>query len=316
MPRPTPSKRTPPAPRSNATEDIDPRWLLKAGGFTVLLALFCGYLTLCWLFYQGQWQLVLHPARTAASQLPVVGAELIHFAPDESATPQLTAWSIPAAPPSSLQPARYSHATILLLPSGDGSLADDTTLLATLHDLGLNIFALDYRGYGQSAAIHPNQRNMTQDTESAYRYLTVSLHLKTTQIIPYGIGVGASLAAQLAAAHPEIPAIILESPRTDLLDTARHDARSSLLPTSLLFNQDFPLATPLSTSRTPKLLLSTGEKPTAFKTAADPKITVEFSPTASQPESGAARTESIRRFLDQYLPATQPTQLLLTPTQK
>jgi hypothetical protein len=314
MPRPTPppSKRT----RSNATEDIDPRWLLKAGGLTVLLALFCGYLTLCWLFYQGQWQLVLHPARTAASQPPVAGSELIHFAPDESATPQLTAWSIPAAPPSSSQSARYSHATILLLPSGDGSLADDTALLATLHDLGISIFALDYRGYGQSAATHPSQRNMTEDTESAYRYLTGSLHLKTTQIIPYGIGVGASLATQLAATHPEIPAIILEAPHADLLETARHDARSSLLPTSLLFNQDFPLAAPLSTLRTPKLLLSSGEKPTAFKTAADPKITVEFNPTASQPESGAARTESIGRFLDQYLPATQPTPLLLTPTQK
>ncbi len=316
MPRPTPSKRTPPASRSNATEDIDPRWLLKAAGLTVLLALFCGYLTLCWLFYQGQWQLVLHPTRITASQPPVAGSELIHFAPDESATPQLTAWSIPAAPSGSLQPARYSQATILLLPSGDGSLADDTALLATLHDLGLNIFALDYRGYGQSAATHPSQRNMTEDTESAYRYLTVSLHLKTTQIIPYGIGVGASLAAQLAAAHPEIPAIILESPHADLLDTIRHDSRSSLLPTRLLFNEDFPLAVPLSTLRTPKLLLSVREKSPAFKTAADPKITVEFDPTAPQPKSGAARAESIGRFLDQYLPATQPTPLLLTPTQK
>ena len=312
MPRPTPSpsKRTSPS-RSNATEDVDPRWRLKAGALTLFAALFCGYLTLCWLFYQGQWQLVLHPTRTTASQPPVAGSEFIHFAPDESATPQLTGWSIPAAPN-----ARYAQATILLLPSGDGSLADDTALLATLHDLGINIFAIDYRGYGQSSPAHPNQRNMTEDTESAYHYLTVSLHLKTTQIIPYGIGVGASLAAQLAAEHPEIPAIILESPHADLLDTVRHDSRSNLLPTRLLFNQDFPLATPLSTLRTPKLLFSSGEKSPAFKTAADPKITVEFNPSAPQPESGAAHTESIGRFLDQYLPATQPTPLLLTPTQK
>jgi uncharacterized protein len=312
MPRPTPSpsKRTPPS-RSNATEDVDPRWLIKAAGLTILLALFCGYLTLCWLFYQGQWQLVLHPTRTAASQPPVVGAELIHFAPDQSATPQLTGWSIPA-PPN----ARYAQTTILLLPSGDGSLADDTDLLATLHNLGINIFAIDYRGYGQSAGTHPSQRNMTEDTQSAYQYLTVSLHLKTTQIIPYGIGVGASLAAQLAAAHPEIPAIILESPHADLLETVRHDPRTNLLLAGLLFNQDFPLAAPLSTLRTPKLLLSAGEKSPAFKTAADPKITVEFNPAAPQPESGTARTESIERFLAQYLPATQPTPLLLTPTTK
>ncbi len=312
MPRPTPSpsKRTPPS-RSNATADVDPRWLLKAAGLSILAALFCGYLTLCWLFYQGQWQLVLHPTRTTASQPPVANSELIHFAPDESATPQLTGWSIPAAPGS-----RYAQTTILLLPSGDGSLADDTALLTTLHNLGLNIFAFDYRGYGQSAATHPNQHNMTEDTQSAYHYLTTSLHLKTTQIIPYGIGVGASLATQLAADHPEIPAIILESPHADLLETVRHDSRSNLLPTRLLFNQDFPLANPLSTLRTPKLLLSSSEKSPAFKTASDPKITVEFNPQAPQPQAQEALTESIRRFLDQYLPATRPTPLLLAPTSK
>jgi uncharacterized protein len=309
MPRPTPrpSKRT----RPNATEDIDPRWLIKAGGICVLVALLCGYLTLCWLFSQGQWQLVLHPTRTATSQPPVPGSELIHFAPDETATPQLAGWSIPAAPN-----ARYAHTTILFLPAGDGSLADNTSLLATLHDLGLNIFAIDYRGYGQSAATHPSQLNMTEDTESAYRYLTVSLHLKTTQIVPYGIGVGTSLAVQLAAAHPEIPAIILESPHADLLETVRHDSRSNLLPVGLLFHEDFPLATPLSTIHTPKLLLSSDEKSPAFKTAADPKITVEFNPASPQPKAQAARTESITRFLDQYLPATQPTPLLLTPNPK
>jgi pimeloyl-ACP methyl ester carboxylesterase len=309
MPRPTPrpNKRT----RPNATEDIDPRWLIKAGGITVLVALLCGYLTLCWLFSQGQWQLVLHPTRTATSQPPIAGSELIHFAPDETATPQLTGWSIPATPGT-----RYTQTTILFLPSGDGSLADNTHLLATLHDLGLNIFAIDYRGYGQSAATHPSQQRMTEDTESAYRYLTVSLHLKTTQIVPYGIGVGASLAAQLAATHTEIPAIILESPHADLLDTIRHDPRSNLLPTSLLFHEDFPLANPLSTLHTPKLLLSSGQESPAFKTAADPKITVDLNPASPQPKAQAARTESITRFLDQYLSAAQPTPLLLTPTQK
>ncbi len=315
MPRSTPpsARRPPHTSRPKATEDIDPRWLIKAAGITILVALLCGYLTLCFLFYQGQWQLVLHPVTSRSSQPPVANAsaELIHFAPDESASPQLTGWSIPAAPA-----ARYAQTTILLLRSGDGSLADDAPLLSTLHDLGLNVFAFDYRGYGQSAPTHPIQQRMAEDTASSYRYLTVSLHLKPTQIIPYGIGVGASLATELAAAHPEIPALILESPHTDMLDAIRHDARSNLLPTGLLFRQDFPLATSLTTLRTPKLLLSHTEKPAAFKTAADPKITVELNPAAPLSQTQSALTESISRFIDQYLPTTQPTPLLLTPTQK
>ena len=111
MPRPTPSpsKRTPPAERrkaasANPNADVDPRWLLQAGAICVLIAIVCGYLTLCLLFYQGQWQLVLHPKRDNAttSQLPVAdaAAELIHFGPDDSAVPQLVGWWIPATPGS------------------------------------------------------------------------------------------------------------------------------------------------------------------------------------------------------------------------
>jgi uncharacterized protein len=293
MPRPTPkpSKRRPaPAP---PTEDVKPLWLVKALIITVLIALLCGYLTLCVLFYQGQWQLVLHPTHAAPTS-PLPG-ETIHFGPDETAIPQLTGLWIPAYPGS-----RYAAITILYLRDGDGSLADSAANLATLHTLGANIFAFDYRGYGQSAATHPTQQNMLQDTATAWQYLITSRSIPVRQIIPYGIGTGASLATQLAATHSEVPAIILDSPRTDLLDIARKDPRSSLVPVRLLFHDRFPLAEPLSTLHTPKLLLSTdaaGQKiPLAFRTAANPKITAEFT-APSDPHY----LQTISRFLDQYL---------------
>ena len=100
---------------------------------------------------------------------PASPTELIRFAPDESATPQLTGWWIPSDPGG-----RYSCATILFLADGDGSLARLHPHLASLHNLGVNIFAFDYRGYGQSAPIRPSQQSMTQDTESAWQYLTTS----------------------------------------------------------------------------------------------------------------------------------------------
>jgi pimeloyl-ACP methyl ester carboxylesterase len=308
MPRtnPKPSKRPPQPP--STPETVDPIWLVKAIAATVLVAIICGYLALCLLFYQGQWQLVLHPARTATAPVSIDGVpyQLIHFGPDDSAIPQLTGWWIPAAPT-----ARYSHITLLFLPQGDGSLVASIPLLSTLHSLGLNIFAFDYRGYGQSAETHPNQQKMTHDADDAWQYLTSSRAISADQIVPYGIGVGASLAAHLAATHPTIPALILDSPHTDLLDVVRHDPRSGLIPLNLLFHENFALAESLKTLRTPKLLLSNSKSPDksskAYSTASNPKSTVAFS-SPTQP----LFSESIAKFLDQYLPSSTP-QLVPSP---
>jgi uncharacterized protein len=310
MPRPTPksSKRTPP---TNAQpEVVSPLWLLKAIAATIIAALVCGYLTLCLLFYQGQWQLVLHPTRTSTPPASIAGIpyELIHFGPDESATPQLTGWWIPSSPD-----AHYAHTTILFLPGADGSLADSVPTLASLHNLGLNVFAFDYRGYGQSAATRPSQQNMSHDADSAWQYLTNSRALPARQIIPYGTGVGASLATQLAANHPTIPALILDAPHADLLEAAQRDPRARLLPVRLLFHEHFPLAAPLSTLKTPKLLLSRSAPPDqSFRTAADPKLTVEL-PSPSDSLYNQSLTRFLDQYVAQYLPPTPAQQLVPSP---
>jgi len=286
LPKPTSRKHQP------LTSDVvDPVWLMKALAATLLAALVCGYLTVCFLFYQGQWQLTLHPVRTASSPSSIGGApyQLVHFGPDESAVPQLTGWWIPAS-----SGGRYTNKTVLFLSGSEGSLSDATPTLVTLHNLGINIFAFDYRGYGQSAAIHPSQINMLRDTESAWTYLTVSRAIPAQQIIPYGSDIGASLAVSLASTHHQVPAVILDSPRGDLLDVAAKDPRSRLIPVRLLFLEDFPLAKPLRTLKIPKLLLSrTPSAHQAFQTAADPKLIVELASP-----SDAAYSQTVTRFLD------------------
>ena len=295
MSRPTPKLNKRNAPQPTPPEVVSPAWLVKALALTVVAALFCGYLTLCWLFYQGQWQLVLHPTRTSASPSSIAGIpyELIRFGPDDSATPQLVGWWIPSDPGS-----RYAHIPILFLADGNGSVADSIPTLASLHNVGINVFAFDYRGYGQSAATRPNQQSMTHDADSAWQYLTTSRAIPAKQIIPYGSGVGTSLATALAAAQIAIPAIILDTPRADLLDVARRDPRATIIPVRLLFHERFPLARALTTLHTPKLLLSRSTSlDQTFLTAADPRMTVELtSPSA------VLYNQSLTRFLDQYLP--------------
>ena len=297
------ARSKPKSPQHNSgTENVRVSWLLKALGVVMSIALLCSYFSLCLLYYQGQWQMVLHPTR-AASQ-PLQSTNLIRFGPGESAQPQLTGEWLPAPPGS-----RYRSLTILFLAAGDGSVADSAPMLEALQALGLNVFAFDYRGYGRSAAIHPSQQRMTEDVEAAWLYLTTTRSVPARQIIPYGIGVGASLAAHLAAEHNEIPALILDAPHADLLEQARRDSRSSLLPTSLLFHERFPLTALLASLRTPKLLLIDGHasQPEAFSTAADPKITVIL-----PSHTGPLFDEAIARFLDQYLPES-PRPLLPSP---
>lgn len=282
------------APQSTPPEVVSPAWLVKAIAFTIVAALFCGYLTLCWLFYQGQWQFVLHPTRTSTNPPSIAGIpyEFIRFGPDESATPQLTGWWIPSDPGG-----HYAHLTILFLPDGNGSLANSIPTLASLHNLGINVFAFDYRGYGQSAVTRPSQQSMTLDANSAWQYLTTSRVIPAKQIIPYGTGIGASLATTLAAAQNAIPALILDTPRADLLDVARRDPRATIIPVRLLFHERFPLAAPLATLHTPKLLLSRSTSlDQTFLTAADPKMTVELSS-----HSAVLYNQTLTRFLDQYL---------------
>jgi uncharacterized protein len=300
MPRPQPKSQKRPPQQAAHQEIVSPLWLVKAVALVSLAALFCAYLTFCLLFYQGQWQLVLHPTRASAGPASIAGVpyELIRFDPDESATPQLTGWWIPSEPGG-----RYTHLTVLFLPDGNGSLVDSIPTLASLHNLGINVFAFDYRGYGQSAAIRPNQEKMIQDSDSALQYLTTSRSISDQRIIPYGTGTGAALAAHLATSHNEIPAIILDTPRTDLLDIARHDSRATILPVRLMFHERFPLAEPLAAMRTPKLLLSRSTAPNqTFAAASDPKITVELSTP-----SAVLFQQSVVRFLDQYLsPSPSP----------
>lgn len=283
--RPSTAKAAAPVPPL-----VSGRWLLKALGAVVAAALVCSYLSLCLLYRIGQWQIVLHPDPAAKSKPAPAG--MVRFGPDETGRPQLTGELLRADPGS-----RYSQITVLFLAGGDGSRLNSAATVDALRNLGLNVLWFDYRGYGLSGDIHPNQQRMSEDAASAWRFLTGTHQVSPRQIVLYGTGVGASLATRLASGHPEIPAIILDAPHTDLLQAASQDYRSRLVPAGLLFRERFPLSATLSTLKTPKLLLYTDKesKPQAYKTAATPKLTAAL-PAASDP----LFHETVMRFLDQY----------------
>ncbi len=282
---------------------VEPQWLLRAALVVLAAAFLCGYATLCGLFYQGQWQLVLHPVRTAARPATIGGApsELVRFGPDGSGIPQRTAWWMAAGTDD-----RYRHLVLLYMPAGDGSLNDAMPLLTTLRQLGVAVFAMEYRGFGESGGGHPSEATMREDAEAAWVYLTLERSVSARDVIPFGTGVGAALALGLAGRHAETAAVVLDAPRFDVVARVKADPRVRFLPVEMLLHDRFALEPALTESRLPKLIVSQGRvESREIAQAGEPKMTVEMPSFDS-----AEYDQALRRFLDAYAPPTPPVQLM------
>jgi pimeloyl-ACP methyl ester carboxylesterase len=296
--RPARPPQPPSATRPPEFETVDPRWILKALAGTICVAILCGYITVCALFWRGQWQLILQPARAVAQTPAVVNLAFtpVRFGVDSTGQPQLDGWWIPSDSPA--------DPTVLMLHSGQGSMSDALPTARLLHDARLNVLLFDYRGFGRSGGQHPTQALMQADAASALRYLLDLRHIPASSLIVYGSGARATLAVNLCLAHTNIAGLILDAPDGDFTARVRQDPRSRMVPVNLLFHNDFALAAPLHTLHTPKLLITytAGPAPASLEQAADPKLLVVL-PTPTP----AAIHNALRRFLDAYIPHPPPT---------
>ena len=66
---------------------------------------------------------------------------------------------------------------------------------------GVNILAVDYRGYGKSEGT-PDEAGVYRDADAAYDYLVEQRHFQPQDIILYGHSLGGAVAVNLAARRP------------------------------------------------------------------------------------------------------------------
>jgi hypothetical protein len=293
---PAPQSAHPPRPHPRGPQPpptVSARWLLSAFALTLLLAAFCGYAALGLLFYQGQWQLLFHPSHTVTTTPAGAGLayQEIRFDVTDAGQPRLDAWWIPASPA-----ARFPADTLLYLHGARGSLSDTVPALAQLHALGLNVFAIDYQGFGHSAGRHPTQRLATADATAAWTYLTDIRHIHARNLVVDGDGAGAVFAAHLAATFA--PAgVILEDPPPPARQTFASDPRARVLPLWLLQKEFLDPSADLAHSHVPLLFLARHADPARthqlFQAASGPK---QFYDLRFAPPS--AVTDALTRFLD------------------
>ncbi|MGA3048853.1 MAG: alpha/beta hydrolase [Terracidiphilus sp.] len=280
---------------------VSGRWLLSAIGIAFVGAALCAWGALCLLFWQGSWQLLYHPT-SAVTRTPANAGMPYHpigFASMESAGPRLKGWWIPAAPD-----AKYAGFTVLYMHGQDGNLGDTVNDLTPLHTLGLNVFAFDYGGYGQSQFQRPTEARWREDAEQALEYLTETRHIAADTIILDGKNLGANLALEIAAAHPELAGVVLESPLDAPVDAIFRDPRARLVPAHLLVRDRFDAVRAAVALKVPSLWLELAlapgvvdllEKSTAFQRVGSPKMLVWLNSTRDPRKDSA---DALTRWLD------------------
>ncbi len=93
--------------------------------------------------------------------------------------------------------------------------------------LGVNVLAVDYRGYGKSEG-SPNEAGVYRDADAAYDYLIQERHIQPQNIFVFGHSLGGAVAVDLASRR-ECGGLIVQSSITSVKDMARRMFRVPLL---------------------------------------------------------------------------------------
>lgn len=162
--------------------------------------IYCGILVLLRI-YESRLIYFPGPERTLLPPSPalLLPVHRVQFFTDDHL--KLVAWSIPAEPPSEWW--------LLICHGNAGNLSEFERPLhyAGLRQLGLNLLAFDYRGYGESDGA-PSEAGLYRDADAAYRYLREDRSVPASRIIIFGHSLGSAVAIDLASRVPSAGLIV------------------------------------------------------------------------------------------------------------
>jgi len=155
----------------------------------------------------------------------------------------ITGWYVPAA--------NEADAPVLLFLHGNaGNIAGRLGSIQTFHDLGLNVFIIDYHGYGNSTG-KPTEKGTDLDADAAWEYLTGELGIAPERIIVFGRSLGGGVAVSLAARQtPGL--LVVESSFTSTMDMGQR--MFPYLPVRLLCRHRYDNETNIQSVKCPVLI--------------------------------------------------------------
>jgi len=129
---------------------------------------------------------------------------------------KINGWLVKAV---TAHPQYASTATLIFLHGNAGNIGDRVDKVAAFHKLGLNVFIIDYRGYGKSQG-KPSEQGMYYDALAAWDYLRTRSDVNPSAIAVYGASLGGAAAVDLAM-HRQVSCLILDSTFSSARDMAK-----------------------------------------------------------------------------------------------
>lgn len=173
----------------------------------IVLTLALAYAAVLLIIYVLQPRMVYHPSQNITVTPADFGYEFEDVNFDTEDGYQLHGWFIPAD---------NANPTMLYFHGNAGNISGRMETIQLLHQLGLNVFIFDYRGYGQSEG-RPTEEGTYRDAITAWNYLRSERGVSESKIIVMGRSLGGSVAAWLAA-RKNPAASIIESTFTSAAD--------------------------------------------------------------------------------------------------
>jgi fermentation-respiration switch protein FrsA (DUF1100 family) len=208
-----------------------------------------GYLAACGALWHWQSHIVFEPDRVLHSKpadyrFPVVDVRM-PLTGAASEPQYLHGWWIPGT--------QRDAKTVLYLHGNDGNVSTNMAGIEPLRQIGLSVFMLDYRGYGESGGEFPSEAGVYQDAQTAWNYLVATRRVKPADLLIYGHSLGGAIAIELAAHHPEAAGLVVEGGFTSIRDMARLEPRFAVFPLGVIINQRFDSISKVKQLRLPTL---------------------------------------------------------------
>ena len=117
-------------------------------------------------------------------------------------------------------PHEEAKGSVLFCHGNAGNIGDRVAMFRALHEMKVNVFAFDYRGYGQSGG-WPTEKGTYRDARAAYEYVRTHYdNIEKPPIIGMGRSLGGGVVSQLALEAP-LSGLVLESTFSSMVDMGK-----------------------------------------------------------------------------------------------
>jgi fermentation-respiration switch protein FrsA (DUF1100 family) len=274
------------------------RTIIKRMALIILISSAATYLLLALYVYAKQENMLYLPDRAIIATPEKTGLEFEDIKLITKDGINISAWHIPA---------KGGRHTIVLSHGNGGNISYSLDHIRIFHNMGLNVLAYDYRGYGKSGG-SPSEEGTYLDAEAAYDYLVNVKRLRPENIILFGQSFGGAVSAELALRR-KAGALIIDSGFTSVSDMGKK--LYPYLPVKLLSRFKYDTINKIDKATIPKLVIHSPEDElipyeqglALFNKAAEPKELLQIKGGHNDGFilSEKMYEDGIKRFIEKYL---------------